>query len=161
VTSPEASPQDPLRYSYEAFYALKQVHARALKRLRNARKVEDCLRIQSEAHRPLIGELLNIGLAPDDIANILLEKWQGPVNRRKIVSAIQRCDPRAAGSLNPDGAPRKRIGRPPKNAAAAEPVDKSPAAPAAVADAKTPPVRATPKRTLRRGRFPGTFESQS
>ena len=96
----------------EALARPKKYSARIQKKLQNAKKIEDCLALQIESHRQLISNLLQAGLSAEDVAEIMLEKWQGPANRKKIISAIKRSN---LSPFNPSGTLKKRRGQLPND----------------------------------------------
>ncbi|MDR2853188.1 MAG: hypothetical protein LBV61_09090 [Burkholderiaceae bacterium] len=128
---------------------LYEATRRAKKRLENVKTPEQHVNYFLHAKIALIKKSLEIGVSPQGIADAIAQEMGGDaIGIPKIVAAIKRVTrPRA----EPDG-PRKRIGRPPKNATpAATPAEVQPFGTAAAAAGKprTKPDKSAPPSGLK------------
>ena len=119
AATPAAQPFNPEKAFQGASLSiadLRDAYEVARRKLKRAKKTEDFLFPLIESERALIAKMLGLWFTPDSIADIIqtrLEQQNLTVGRRKLLNAIKRCTPIVEGHP-----PRKRIGRPPKNAAA-------------------------------------------
>jgi hypothetical protein len=111
-------PFDPKRLIEDvmcAIEALRDSEKETLRKLKSIKKTEDVLLPVITNERALIVRLLDLRYAPETIADILesvLKPRNHTFDRRKLLNAIKAC------AVADDGTPKKRRGRPPKNAAA-------------------------------------------
>ncbi|MDR0275597.1 MAG: hypothetical protein LBI48_09720 [Burkholderiaceae bacterium] len=108
----------PLNQRTQIFYTdlerLRDVTRRARKRLERVKNADQHIACLLQAKNTLIRECLELEIAPETIAETILQKAQDiAISRRKLIGAIKRCARPASSET------RKRIGRPPKNRDAA------------------------------------------
>jgi hypothetical protein len=112
--APPFDRQQVLDRSLRAFARLEHMANTQRKTLEHAKTVEDYLKCLLKSKHALIKNMLDQWFTPESIADAILDELNGiKVSRRKLLGAIKRCAPTAQGDP-----PRKRIGPPPKNAAA-------------------------------------------
>ena len=93
---------------------LRDAAKRARSQLAHVKDPDRHLAYVLQAKGALIRECLDFEIPPETLADIILKRTPGlAISRHKLIHALRRIGQSLA--LADDGAPRKRIGRPPKN----------------------------------------------